>query len=651
MRRRTAWLLLILATLVAFALRAFLGLDTLFDDGVRPFSDDPPYHLMRTQALLTGTLDPAALDPRVAWPRGATACWPTGFAHLLAGVARVAGVIEREDVARVTAWVPPVLGALLIPLTYLLAAHWTGRGWALAVATSVALLPAHVSYSLLGRADHHVLEPLFLVLGLLGPSAILARRRWGRAGRLLAAVGSGVALGASFAFIPAALPWVVLGLGLPGFILAIRDPVSAVAFGSATVLATAASLVLSPWPNAWVFYAPSRVHLAAVGALSSGLIATAIATVRRVSFRRTAAIGIAVAAFVLGSVALIAPGFREGLVGGLDYLAAGSFAALSLEARSLLADPARTARLITALAPLMLAGVLARSMGAACASGSPSGAPRLFPLEGRWLGIVTLFALLLAVAQRRFLVGAVPLLALALVDGIVVASRFLSRLTTTGRFRVAPALRAALVGAFVLLGAAPAMEYLAVMTPLTPTDRVMYRTADRMRAEIGAPTDGTTPPRHGALVPWGHGHVFQWSAGVGTVCDNFFGVPESDRAMARCLELLYADDPAKVPSMLSASCVSYVVLTPPHPRRVRVESTLMGQPADRFVDDADRFTPAFARTFQAVVGMWGAGAAPGAVGPWDLRLVDRIEERNDSGEVQAQALLFHVPHRCATPLR
>lgn len=650
MRRRTAGLLLTVATVGAFVLRATIGLDTLAGSSVRPFSDDPPYHLMRAQALLAGNLDPGAPDPRVAWPYGATACWPTGFAHLLAGVARIAGVVDREGIARATAWLPPLLGALLVPLSYLLASHWAGRGRALAVAAAVALLPAHVSYSLLGRTDHHVLEPLFLALGLLGPSAILAWRLKGRGQRLLAAVGSGVALGTSFAFIPAALPWVALGLALPGFILAVREPVAAVAFSSGTLVFTALSLALSPWPDAWVFYAPSRVQLAAVGSLSSGLIAAAIATARGVSVGRTAVIGIGVIGIVLGAVALLAPGFREALEGGLDFLAAGSFAGLSLEARSLLADPARSARLITALAPLMLAGVLARSVGATCAPGGPTHGPRLFPLEGRWLGVVTLLALVLATTQRRFVVGAVPLLGLALVDGVVVASRFLSRIATGG-LRVALALRAALVGAFVLLGVTPALEYLVVMTPLTPTDRVMYRTADLVRAQDGAPPNTAARPLRGALVPWGHGHVFQWAAEVGTVCDNFFGVPESDRAMARCLDLLYAEDSQTVPSRLSELCISFVVLTPPHPQRVRVESVLMGQPADRFVDAADRFTPAFARTFQAVLGMWGAGAHPGSVGPWDLRLLDRVEERDDSGEIQAQALLFHVPHRCAARSR
>jgi hypothetical protein len=670
MRRRNAWILLGLATVVAFGARAWPGAETLAGDAVRPFADDPPYHLMRVQSLLAGDVDPSAPDPRVAWPEGATACWPWGFDRLLAGVARVAGARGPDAVARGLAWVPPALGAVLVPLTYLLAVAWTGRRRALWAAATVALLPAHVGYALLGRVDHHVVEPLFLVLSLAGPGWVLAGRIRGGRGAAVASALSGLALGASFAFYPAALPWAGLALVVAGVPLALRAPASGTAFAGAAFAGTLAALAQSPWPDAWVFYSPSRVHLALIGAASSGLAVASAARAAGMSPLRGALAGGAAGLAALAAVAALAPGFRAAVWGGTDYLAAGSFTGLSLEARPLVADPARTARLVTGLLPLALAGILVRILGAPCPWDRPADAGLPPVGADRWLGWAMLGALVLAMAQRRFLVAATPLLAIALVDGVAIAGGMLARgLGAAGvRIGVARGLQAALV----LLGAMPAIGHLLELAPLTPTDRAMYRAAEVVRAHAGAAAGGSGAAAGGsgaaaggsgaaaggsgaqaagvgALVPWGHGHLFQWAAGVGTVCDNFFGVPQSDRAMARCLEMAYRDDPAAVPAMLAEARLGYVVLVPPHPERIRVEAALMGRPADAWVDAADRLTPAFARTFQAVAGMWGAQAVPGQAGPWGLVLLDRIEEADADGEIVAQVLVFQVPRATAAP--
>jgi hypothetical protein len=669
MRRRNAWILLGLATVAAFGARAWPGAETLAGDAVRPFADDPPYHLMRVQSLLAGDVDPSAPDPLVAWPEGATACWPWGFDRLLAGVARVAGVAERDAVARVLAWVPPALGAALVPLAYLLAVAWTGRRRALWAAAMVALLPAHVGYALLGRVDHHVVEPLFLVLSLAGPGWVLAGRFSGGPGAVAACALSGLALGASFAFYPAALPWAGLALVVAGVPLALRAPASGAAFAGAAFAGTLAALAQSPWPDAWVFYSPSRVHLALIGAAASGLAVASAARAAGMTPLRGALAGGVAGLAALAAVAALAPGFRAAVWGGTDYLAAGSFTGLSLEARPLVADPARTARLVTGLLPLALAGILVRILGAPCPWGRPADAGLPPVGTDRWLGWAMLGALVLAMAQRRFLVAATPLLAIALVDGVAIAGGLLARGLGAAGVRIGVA--RALLAALVALGAMPAVGHLLELAPLTPTDRAMYRAAAVVRAHAHAEAGGGGPEAGGAgtaagpsgkaaegvgaaggvgaLVPWGHGHLFQWAAGVGTVCDNFFGVPESDRAMARCLAMAYRDDPAAVPSMLADARIGYVVLVPPHPERIRVEAALMGRPADAWVDAQDRLTPAFARTFQAVAGMWGARAFPGQAGPWGLVLLDRIEETDADGEVVAQVLVFQVPRAATAP--
>ncbi len=640
MRRITAWFLLLLVMVGALVLRAGLGAETLADgDSVRPFSDDPPYHLMRLESLLAGDVDPSAPDPAVAWPHGATACWPWGFDHLLVSCAHLAGASDATAAARAVSWVPPLLGALLAPLTFLLFAPWAGRRRAIWAALVIALLPAHVGYTLLGRVDHHVVEPLFLVLSLLGPGAVLAGNVRSRAVGVAVCALSGAALGLSFAFYPAALPWAVLGLAVGGIPLALRAPGAAVSFACAAFVGTVVALHSSPWPDTWVFYSPSRVHVAVIAAAASGLVVAAVARTRGVSVLRAIVAGAVASALAVVATTVVAPGFRQALWGGVDYLVAGSFTGLSLEARPLVADPVRTARLVSGLAPLALVGAVVRILGAPCPWGRP-GQTGLPPIGAdRWLGWAVLGALVLAGTQRRFLVAASPLLAMGLVDGVMILAGIASR--GLGSIGVSSRLSAALVAVVVLASAMPAVYYLVDMRPLTPVDRAMYRAADSIRAHAG---DSDGKVSRGALVPWGHGHLFQWAAGVGTVCDNFFGVPESDRAMLQCLAMLYEDDPARVASRLAAGYVDYVVLVPPHPEMVRVEAGLLGRTAADYVDEQGRLTPAFARTFQSVAGFWGVQANPGDMGPFGLVLLDRLQEMDSEGDIAAQVLVFEVRH-------
>ena len=124
---------LALLVVVAAALRMPYPIDS--------FTDDPPYHLLRVQRLLTAPVVPTDPDPLTAWPHGDVTCWPWGFDWLVAGLVRplLDAAPSPQDVARACAPIPPLLGALLVPLVFLLGRRLRWAWRAVAAAELAAL--------------------------------------------------------------------------------------------------------------------------------------------------------------------------------------------------------------------------------------------------------------------------------------------------------------------------------------------------------------------------------------------------------------------------------------------------------------------------------------------------------------------------------
>lgn len=618
MALRVAVLTLIAAA--AFLVRAGLGADLVDGSRVLPFPDDPPYHWMRLERLLQGPIAPDVVDPMVAHPQGAVAHWPWGFDHLLHLIADVAGAgTDGEAARRATAWAIPAMGALLVFLTYLLAARVTTRRRALLAALFVAVLPKHVEYTMAGRVDHHVLEPLLTVLGLLGPLAALSKRRW-----LPACIASGLASGSAFAFFPAALHPVALALVLVGGALALEAPGAAVAYAAATWVGTAASLLVSPHAGEWVFYSPSLVHVALIGIVAAGVIATAAMSRLRpdASAARRLSNGAVMAGIGATAAVLAFPDLLASVTQGFAYLGSEGFASLSREARPLLSDPYKALLILGVLSPLALLGLARLSL------------PRE-QRTARAVGFLGLAFLGVALFQRRFAMVAAPFIAIGVAEALGEIGGLLGR--RLAAFGVRPPLRTGAAVAVVTAALALDLSTIAGQQPLGGQDRAMLKASaliERRRQDLGA--DGA-----GALVPWGYGHLVQWRAGVPTVCDNFFGPPENDAALRECLGFLYEGDPATATAMLRRDKVRWVVLLPPHPEGIRVETRLLGRDPTLYVDATDRLLPGFARTSWGTLGIWARTARPDEVGPLGLRLLDRIVQTNPAnGTIEAEILVF-----------
>jgi len=149
----------------AFLLRTALPWRGVFGGGITRFAEhDPWYHVRLIEYLIAQFPLPVKLDPYLAHPAGQLVTMAPGLDLLVAGLALLLGGGEPSPrlVEGVAALVPPVMGALLVLPTYLLARVLSGRRAAWLAAALVAVLPGQaLQRSLLGFTDHHAAEALF----------------------------------------------------------------------------------------------------------------------------------------------------------------------------------------------------------------------------------------------------------------------------------------------------------------------------------------------------------------------------------------------------------------------------------------------------------------------------------------------------------
>jgi hypothetical protein len=626
MSRTVTAVLLVALSAAAIAVRIVPGDYAIEGKQIRPFPDDAPYHMLRMGRIVTGHFDFRQPDPLVGHPEGVIPHWPWGFDRLLAAmVAPFTGSDPEPGALAFALFLAiPLLGAMLVPLVWWFGRRASGPGTALVAAAVTAFLPAHVVYSLFGRVDHHVLEPLAVVLALMGPVFLLSRGHRSNAGFRESAgcAASGLVLGFSFSAVPVMLAPAGLILAVMGLALARIAPATAVVFALSTVAGMIASLGMSPHPVAWVFHSPSLLQVTLLAIVAAGIVSVAAASRRPTGFAFGIGGLVAGLAFLAAMIA-ITP-FRGALLDGFGFLGGSGIASMVHESQPLLIDVAHSSRLLGWLAPLAVIGSLAVIHARFRNRNLPGN--HAVPMA-----LLSIAFLSLAVFQRRFLMLATPLFALALADGLAWAGGLLAPIAR--RLGIRPMVSRAAAATIILAGFTPAIVHLANLEPLAPQDRAMYRAAEAL-ADTARPGDG-------AFVPWSYGHVFQFSAGLPTMCDNFFGAPEHDVGFMRCLDLAYRTDPAEITRLLDEWRIRYVVVIPPHPERVRVESRVLGHQHNRWVDDQGRFRPEFARTFWVTLGAWGQNASPGDSGPFGLAFRGRFTEVDAvSRATEAEVLVF-----------
>lgn len=524
--------------------------------GIRFIPDgDACYHALRARVLAQ---EHRVLwrDPGLSYPAGADVPWPPLLDVLVAVPAWIADgwTPSNEVVERAAALLPVALAALGLLAAALLAREAMGRRGALACALLLAFVPVHVSYSTVGRADHHVLEGLLLT-ALLALYARALRRRdrpgWG------SALAFGALLTAAFwSWVGSTLHVVLLGILVFGaHVLSRRDggPRAVRLVGGGTAAAavlTGATFALFGPPGAL-----ERISLGGVSALpvlvSAGAALWCAALHAAVRLRpdaaplRRAVEGVVAAAVVVAGALLAVPALRAAVAHGLRAAGHGGEWGFILETQSLFAssvsigDKARMVFSNLGLLPVLaLAGI---------------------PELRRWwldperrpmavlVGVLGLVLAPLAAHMSRFgYYAAIPLSvfgAMGLATIARAAARYGPRAVT------ATTVSAALVGIGSTL---PGIQ--GTTNPVARLDAIV-----RVVAPLG---DGTLPGDGALLVRWDEGHHARYYSGRPVVASPF-GADIGRDAMADAAAFFLAEGPEAAEEILARRGVRWIVVDDP----------------------------------------------------------------------------------------
>ena len=131
-------------------------------------SDDPLYNLRQIEQVMHNYPHYGWFEAMTLFPTGQTVPWGPMFVWICSTFCLVAGASTRPEIIAAALWVPPILGALMVPLVFLL----TRKVWDWKAGLFGAFLIAFVGgqyffRSLAGYLDHHIAEVFFSTLFIL----------------------------------------------------------------------------------------------------------------------------------------------------------------------------------------------------------------------------------------------------------------------------------------------------------------------------------------------------------------------------------------------------------------------------------------------------------------------------------------------------
>ena len=144
--------------MVAAAVRMTSWSEVFSPDGVRFLADtDPHYHVLRALRIVENFPRIPWTDPAMNHPLGAVILWPPLFDLLIAIPAQLLGG-STAIVELVAVWIPVVLGLATLLLVGALGKAIADRQVGIIAAALLAVLPASMQYTILGRPDQHAME-------------------------------------------------------------------------------------------------------------------------------------------------------------------------------------------------------------------------------------------------------------------------------------------------------------------------------------------------------------------------------------------------------------------------------------------------------------------------------------------------------------
>ncbi|KKN12047.1 hypothetical protein LCGC14_1020470 [marine sediment metagenome] len=183
---RIEWVALLAVVVGTFLLRVVGQLDQVFVQGLVLFRGaDSWYHMRLADNAVVNFPNPLVFDQLLSYPGGSE----LGFHPLLSWIIGGFGA-AGFNYEVIGAYIPPVVGALLMIPIYLLGKELFSRRVGILACVIAVVLPGELFHrSLLGFTDHHILEVFFMFVSIL--FIVYAIRRE----NLRYAIAAGVSLG------------------------------------------------------------------------------------------------------------------------------------------------------------------------------------------------------------------------------------------------------------------------------------------------------------------------------------------------------------------------------------------------------------------------------------------------------------------------
>jgi oligosaccharyl transferase (archaeosortase A-associated) len=124
--------------------------------------DDPIYNLRQIELMLANFPGYGWFEPMTLFPTGQTVPWGPLFTFICSMVCLAAGASTRTEIIQTALWVAPILGALMVPVLFVLVRKiWDWKAGLIA-AVLIAVIGGQFFFrSLAGYLDHHIAEILF----------------------------------------------------------------------------------------------------------------------------------------------------------------------------------------------------------------------------------------------------------------------------------------------------------------------------------------------------------------------------------------------------------------------------------------------------------------------------------------------------------
>ena len=170
---------IVLFTLLPLWTRGFIpAADMVTPEGVNLLGIDPWYNLRQVEQVVANFPGYAWFDAMTLYPSGDVIYWGPLFIQIISALCILAGAATRPEILVVASWVPPLMGAAMVPVTYLLARKIADWKTGLIAAGLIAVVGGNYAYrSLFGFVDHHIAETLFSTIFVLAyVAALLAAR-------------------------------------------------------------------------------------------------------------------------------------------------------------------------------------------------------------------------------------------------------------------------------------------------------------------------------------------------------------------------------------------------------------------------------------------------------------------------------------------